>query len=766
ALAERALGSGACNGAPVLVIGVRTAGAYFAPLVSATLKAGHIPVAGWMTVRPKMGLSREEQASLRLHASQRAKVLVIDDHPNTGGTFAKVLALLTQFCVARERIVLLAPEHPAQLDWARALVDVSIVTLPFDSLHKQMLLRDDQAIAGLLQECYGRRQWRLRMLECAEVERLNEELSSRQGDSFETRSKRVYRLQLRRNEGATIQRHVIAKSVGWGWLGYHAALASLRLTDFVPSFVGYRHGLLFSEWVGPLETSGARPPVAQLADLIPAYVAARVERLGLEEDPSFAHPEVRRAGWEALIRVLRRPYGRVLGPLLDWLIRAELAGYLAPKPVLVDGGMRPEEWIPSADGIVKIDFEHHNFGGAQQDVVDPCYDLACAIRELDLSDASEQEVIAKYTGVSGDHGASVRLPLYKLLSGVVAMQTAAYCITRVPSRATQEEWNRRYNQARDFLNIHMARHCVATLGYRTTPPRWAPRLFFLDLDGVFDAELFSPLFQHTTPSGLLALSMLQAGGYSVILNTGRSVRQVKRYCEIYSISGGLAEYGSVFIDAVAGVELPLVDDETMTQLERCRALLDNMPGVFVDPGYRWSLRVYRFDGELTVGLQAAELADAISDFDRLSVIARDADSQIVGRGVDKGVGTAFVRNYLPICERPVVAIGDSEQDLAMFSQVDLAYVPANFAPAYAGALQGARYRKLRQPRQLGLLEAARNLTGGASANPRSYTFDSNGGDLITRLLAIAEQSRLRRLASTFRLGRRTPRLAISADVRL
>ena len=37
--------------------------------------------------------------------------------------------------------------------------------------------------------------------------------------------------------------------VGWGWLGYHAYLAGVRLSGFVPKTIGLRHGLLLTEWI-------------------------------------------------------------------------------------------------------------------------------------------------------------------------------------------------------------------------------------------------------------------------------------------------------------------------------------------------------------------------------------------------------------------------------------------------------------------------------------------------------------------------------------
>jgi len=44
-------------------------------------------------------------------------------------------------------------------------------------------------------------------------------------------------------------RYVLAKSVGWGWLGYHAFLAAEALAEFVPPVLGLRQGILYTEWL-------------------------------------------------------------------------------------------------------------------------------------------------------------------------------------------------------------------------------------------------------------------------------------------------------------------------------------------------------------------------------------------------------------------------------------------------------------------------------------------------------------------------------------
>ena len=60
---------------------------------------------------------------------------------------------------------------------------------------------------------------------------LNAALEAHYGDGFQVRLKRVFDVRLGQSLRA---RRVVAKSVGWGWLGYHAWFAATRLESLVP----------------------------------------------------------------------------------------------------------------------------------------------------------------------------------------------------------------------------------------------------------------------------------------------------------------------------------------------------------------------------------------------------------------------------------------------------------------------------------------------------------------------------------------------------
>ena len=112
-----------------------------------------------MSIRPKTGLSREERARLKRAIETARRIVVVDDHPNTGGTFAKTLEILRGLELPPEQPVFLAPDHPAQLDWSHVIQNGTRITLPFSQLDKQRFLHDDTEVLGSLRDLYNGQGW-------------------------------------------------------------------------------------------------------------------------------------------------------------------------------------------------------------------------------------------------------------------------------------------------------------------------------------------------------------------------------------------------------------------------------------------------------------------------------------------------------------------------------------------------------------------------------------------------------------------------------
>ena len=740
------------------VIGVRTAGAYFAPLAKAALATlGWAPVS-WLTIRPREGLTGLEQRQLRRLARDQAQFLLIDDHPNTGSTLTLALTAFERCGVTPERITILTPRHPVRPDWtlpgeAPGAGRVAVVTLEPEETFKAQLLTP-AGVAPLLHDLFATQGWQHIVVRTSPpVDAVNARLADHCGDGFQVRLKRVFEIELGADNEDPIVVHVLAKSVGWGWLGYHAYLAGTRLADFVPPVIGLRHGLLFSQWVGEMTEQQGHPlqsvPVATLA----AYIARRTQCLHLSEDPRLDGDSSGWSSWKMLLSILRRAYGPYFGRLKISALRRVLRRLASPEPTLVDGRMRPGEWVTTPKAVYKLDYEHHNFGPPELDIVDPAYDLASAIFEFGMTEQAESELLHAYAREAPDGSVTNRVLLHKLLSGTLAMQQAAYWAPRARTEHQGAHWNGRYLAGRNFLAFEIHRLSAGLLP-RRPDPTWSERLFFLDLDGVFDCDVLG--FPHTTASGLTALALLQTHGFAVVLNTGRSVEHVRRYCGIYGLPGGLAEYGSVFIDAVGGRELALTPPAALERLQRSREALRALPGVFVDHDYRYAVRAYRYQGGRTAGLLASELQDLLSQpqFRGLACIATSADTYIVPQGINKGTAVVAVKHHLGCREVPVVAMGDSDEDVPMLEAAASWYAPANCSPRVRELARAPGGRIMTRPRQRGFLEATRDLLRkrgihpGDIPGPRRPARVRTAADLLAILLHVVERPRVSHFLAT------------------
>jgi hydroxymethylpyrimidine pyrophosphatase-like HAD family hydrolase len=734
-----------------VVIGPRTAGAYFAPLVKAYLSMLGWPKVSWMTIRPKRGLSRWEKQQLRKLLSPSASVILIDDYANTGQTLRTTQNILRRFGVQYRNMVVLAPTHPARPECA-VVEDkrVRTILLQHNELYKKQLL-DPRSVESLLRELFRELGWEsIFIQENPCIEAINAQLWSHYADGFQVRLKRVYEVRLSRTNEESVVKKVLAKSVGWGWLGYHAYIAAVRLLQYVPPVIGLRNGFLFMEWLDKSEHEQIATDASTVKRLA-SYVACRVGSLRLKNDPRFEFPEYG-WGWLEILSILRRSYGVNIGRFKDRVILHYLQHVVSPVPTLTDGRMQPDEWIRSKQEIYKTDFEHHNFGAPELDVVDPAYDLAAAMFEFRLSESEQQQLVQKYAQESEDQTISDRLFLYRLLYATVVKKRSAESVIRQRPRDTQEQLNRRYILSWNHL-IYTMNQFWGSIAAGANSSSFNGPLFFMDLDGVFDTEILG--FPHTTPSGLAALRRLQSKGYAIVLNTGRSVEHVRNYCSAYGLPGGIAEYGSVFLDTVHQQVIPLTDNETVEQLAHCREAILKVPGVFVDPGHQYSIRAYRYNGKRTVGLRAQEVDELLKQLgtQTLTFITHSDGTYIIQRAVGKASGSRKVKDILNRSDDAVAAIGDSDEDLSLLQESEFSYAPSNCSRMVRELAKKRKCRIMSQPRQRGLLAAVHDLVGtnsgahdGASLVPNTIESFS---DLMLRLLHAAEGSRICRILTLF-----------------
>jgi hydroxymethylpyrimidine pyrophosphatase-like HAD family hydrolase/orotate phosphoribosyltransferase len=720
----------------ILIVGLRTAGAYFAPLMAEYLKTRGFAAVKWVSIRPKNGTSRWEKRQLRNAARRNKRILVVDDYPSTGHTFRITLEILREHGIGNERIAVLAPTHEAQRNWPRLAnlcEPIRVFTIQPDELYKVDSLAP-AAVEQLCNEYFAATGFAAHVAEGPEIKLVNRRLAEHLKDGHHAREKRVFSVELRggsKNE----TKKLFFKSVGWGWLGYHAYIAGTRLDGFVPKVVGLRNGLLVTEWIDETN-SDATVPVERIA----SYVAARSRRLTLAGDCRLESSTYRWTGYDHILSVLRQAYGPYVNRLKMRALRRNLEKYVSSVPALVDGRMQPGEWLNNGKAFYKIDFEHHNFGGGEADIVDPAYDLAAAAFEFRLSRQAEQEMLRVYMKESGDSTVGERILFHKILYGTMAID---YSMQSLAAGKEPYKHNERRLFARDFLAYAMTEFCGQFLQLEA-PPKWSPALFFMDLDGVFDYELLG--FPHATRCGLQSISLLRSNGFSIVPNTGRGVQHVRQYCSAYGFPGGIAEYGSVFVDTVNRREVPFITPDTVGQLEVCRKAIQELPGVFIDPSYEYSIRAYRYNGRVMTGLTVDEVKSVVKrpEFSRLTFICRPSSTYIVQNRVNKGTALRVVRRMVGSRNVPVTAIGDSELDIAMLRAADFAYAPANCATLLRKLSKEGKCRIVRQRFQSGLLEAVehrlsceRTRESRGSSAPASVLENPRG--LMETLLSAADR---------------------------
>jgi hydroxymethylpyrimidine pyrophosphatase-like HAD family hydrolase len=746
----------------ILLVGLRTSGSYFAPLLRAFLTAEGYKTVAVVTLTPGKGAGRHERAELERYAGRGYTAVIVDDPPHTGDSIMTALEIARRAGFDRGRLRILVPAHPARRDLFKSLPDEVVVASEPEQWHKRRLL-EANAVQERLAEYFRSRNFvGASVVESDRAEELNRYLQNGVSDERGARLKRIFEVRLERSDGRRETRYVLAKSVGWGWLGYHAFLAGRRLAGFVPTMLGLRDGILYMEWIA--DSAPDRNPGRADAriDTAAAYVAARTRHLGLAASAGGMEPPRQGNGARLLREQLGKAYGRFpVNLLTQRRLGKLLRRQPCPLPTFIDGNMQRDDWIVGPRGLLKTDYEHHGLGKEELNVIDPAYDLADTILNWELSADEEDRLVRRYVELSGDFGVEQRLFLNKLLAGLWAMKRSHdQLFGKTPVAERQQAFHRRFMTAWDFLTVQTARHCGRRRRSETAP-RWRAPLLAIDIDGVLDRRLFG--FPSTSAAGIEALALLHAHDVSVAVNTARSVAEVKAYCDAYGLAGGIAEHGSYLWDAVDGRGRALIGAEAAAQLDELRRHLRRIPGVFLDERHLYSIRAFTYQDKprsLTAKLVNFIRSSGVGDgvlaplstllvrhlmselgLDRLSFHHTQIDTTIVAKDLDKGSGLVALRDWVLGAQAETIAVGDQEPDLTMFRVATRSFAPANIGCAREARLLGCRIAG--DSFQRGLLQTARVLThpdgercGRCDGDPTP----APGDDLFMDVLRAADRS--------------------------
>lgn len=710
-LSRKFVSAFAADGRPALVVGLRTAGSFLAPLSCAFLRR-HRSRVDCIAIRPSKALTEQEQSILRSAAEEEAWVLIVDESIHSEQTLAKAVKLLRHAGFSDQDMVVLNAAEPAFPDWKtsrifQALPNVATITLEPAERYKSRLLDSGKASEQLEQYFTARGYARAQAVADNKNRGLNIDWRGKPPERADIRLKRLYEVHLRRSEGAAEIRYVLAKSVGWGWLSYHAFLAAEKLNEFVPPLIGLRDGILYIEWIPQKNDSSAQMQNREvLLDSVASYVAARAQRLKLASDPTADLLQTGHKGLAIMADCLSRAYpSRMAAALGGALIQKRLATQGA-TPVMTDSKMSPQEWVVAGRKLLKTDFEHHAQGKNELGMTDPAYDLAGAAFHFGLSEAESARLVGDYVKQTGDTGVEARLFFNKLLVGLWEQNLATLGLHGANLLHRREESHRQYLRAWNFLVSESIREC-GKLCQRPAHVGWKGPLVATGIDGVLDRMVFG--FPSATAAGIQAISLLHVHGFTIAANTARSLGEVKQYCRSYGFAGGLAECGAVIWDAAKQQEIGLVSPQSLAQLAEVRNAIRLIPGVYLNDDYRYSLRAFTYQDDRTSPLPQDLVQDLLAKLgaERLQAHQTGLDTAITAKEADKGAGLEALVAVAGIPADEVIAIGDSEPDLATFRVARSSFAPAHITCHCEARLLGCHI--VAKPYQPGLLQIARRI---------------------------------------------------------
>jgi hydroxymethylpyrimidine pyrophosphatase-like HAD family hydrolase len=269
----------------------------------------------------------------------------------------------------------------------------------------------------------------------------------------------------------------------------------------------------------------------------------------------------------------------------------------------------------------------------------------------------------------------------------------------------------------------MSSACLRYLheSFRDHHPARAGALCGIDIDWVLEARWL--FFPAPSPAGMLAIRALTSHGHRPVIATGRSLGEVRERCAHYGVAGGVAEYGAAVYDHLSGQARDLLEADERVLMEELRNVLRDLPGVFVDPAYRHSIRAYEVSGEGTRGLDSETTARALERCraaERVRAMSARSQTDFVPMRVDKGTGLVALAAELGELGEDrdeghllALAVGDSSGDLPMLDLAARRFAPAN-AEAELWSQAESRVSGIEivdQPVARGLLEAVARFLG-------------------------------------------------------
>jgi hydroxymethylpyrimidine pyrophosphatase-like HAD family hydrolase len=496
--------------------------------------------------------------------------------------------------------------------------------------------------------------------------------------------------------------YVAAEGAGVGYLGRHALSVATRLRDFLPTVYGLRDGLLYRAWL-PEQWRQTPRDDERLAARMASYVVARKHALAVSEDTT-RRLIGRDTATDLVARMISEAFGKgslPARPLVQGVARRLLE---TAHPSVIDGSMTLQHWFaPSGDwgAAQKVDFHTRAFSNEDRYCYDAVYDLACAAAS-GRSGALANALVSAYEDLAGEPVEPERWLLYQLLH---------HHQTERPKAVAEGDIARFVACERAMALAHQL--YFAGVFFSDLPVPTSGPLCAIDVDWVLEVRWLG--FPAISPASALALRMLARHGYRPTIATGRSLAEMQRRCESYRLAGGVAEYGAVVYDHASRRTRSLLSGSDHAALAELAERLSSIPGVYVEPGRKHSVRAFRLQRGGTVGLDEATIRTALSGVssrDRLRPIRARSQTDFVIADVDKGIGVRALAEELGGA-RLALSVGDSIDDLPMLRLAERAAAPSNADAALSRVVSSgdAVIQRASHPYGSGLLEVVSDVVG-------------------------------------------------------
>ena len=744
---------------PIVVIGMRTAGSYIAPLLCAYLQRKGFAQVNFMTLRPRAILSPWDERQVKEAAQKRGRYILADEPPSTGKTIAQCIDILERFSVKREDVTVMLPVHPAGGDWLGAplkhsLGEAEIITLEPEEWFKEKELHAERFLDNMRPYLKELGFDGVALKDSEKSRQINAQLSDNPGKEYHVRLKRVVEIIAEKADKSKESLWILGKSTGWGWLGYHGALIGEAVKEYVPHIYGLRNGILYQGWVNENGGNGENHREENHSLRIADYISRRVEKLKIEEDPTKFLAGYRESGLQSLAMILSLAFGPRVSKLKRGWVRKLLENDPCLFPAVTDSRMPRKEWVGSDGSLLKTDFEHHGFSKtASHNIVDPAYDIAAAILAFNLQDEEREGLIQNYIEKTGDHDVRRRLILYEILAGTEGMKEAVDKINKISFSSQYGELNLDYIKAWSFLVSESSKYSGSLCA--GAPVRdWKAPWFVMDIDDVLDKNIFG--FPSTTANGVLSLSLLRAHNVCSLINTARSFEEIKGYCRNYGFAGGIGEYGSVIWDDMLQKEEILISNEAREELSLIREALAEMPGIFVNPFYQHSIRAYSYDRDRTIPIPEATIGEIFrkKKVSHLKAHRTYIDVAICDKDVNKGKALLKLREMKENAGGPIGAIGDTESDFPMLIVADKGYLVINSTADLQSKVKGFGVKLLGSSFQSGLLEGVKlylhgERTGDCKQCKETMKHVLGQSGVMWELMKIADMSEIQHWRRAF-----------------